>query len=47
MPGIAWISPGPVDLPDDALGFRACLTLRDPDGHSLRLVSAGEHGPGM
>ena len=41
-PGVSVISPGPVDLPDDALGFRRGLLIRDPDGHALRLVAAGE-----
>ena len=32
------ISPGPVDLPDTALGFRRGVLVRDPDGHAVQLV---------
>lgn len=32
------ISPGLVALPDDALGFRRGLLVRDPDGHAVQLV---------
>jgi len=33
-----FVSPGVVGLPDDTLGFRQGLLVRDPDGHALRLV---------
>jgi catechol 2,3-dioxygenase-like lactoylglutathione lyase family enzyme len=32
------ISPGAVTLPDDTLGFRKGLLLRDPDGHAMEVV---------
>jgi catechol 2,3-dioxygenase-like lactoylglutathione lyase family enzyme len=32
------LSPGPVELPDTALGFRRGLRVRDPDGHVVQLV---------
>jgi catechol 2,3-dioxygenase-like lactoylglutathione lyase family enzyme len=32
------ISPGPVELPDTALGFRRGLLVRDPDGHVVQLI---------
>ena len=32
------VSPGPVRLPDAALGFGSGLTVRDPDGHVMRLI---------
>jgi catechol 2,3-dioxygenase-like lactoylglutathione lyase family enzyme len=38
--GAALLSPGPVDLPDAALGFRRGALLTDPDGHVLRLRDA-------
>jgi catechol 2,3-dioxygenase-like lactoylglutathione lyase family enzyme/glycerol uptake facilitator-like aquaporin len=34
----AQVSPGPVDLPDATLGFSGGLTVRDPDGHVMRLI---------
>ncbi len=34
----AFVSPGPVTLPDRTLGFLRGLTARDPDGHVLRLI---------
>lgn len=34
----AWVSPGVVALPDDSLGFRAGVSLRDPTGHTVQLV---------
>jgi catechol 2,3-dioxygenase-like lactoylglutathione lyase family enzyme len=35
----AWfVSPGPVALPDAALGFRRGVLVRDPDGHALQLT---------
>ena len=34
----ALVSPGPVSLPDNALGFGRGLTVRDPDGHVMRLI---------
>jgi hypothetical protein len=33
-----WVSPGAVRLPDAALGFRAGVTVRDPDGHAMQLI---------
>ncbi len=41
-PGVSFVSPGPVDLPGDALGFRRGLLIRDPDGHAIRLATSGE-----
>jgi catechol 2,3-dioxygenase-like lactoylglutathione lyase family enzyme len=35
---VAFVSPGVVTLPDAALGFRAGVTVRDPDGHVMQLV---------
>jgi glycerol uptake facilitator-like aquaporin/catechol 2,3-dioxygenase-like lactoylglutathione lyase family enzyme len=35
---VPFVSPGPVSLPDGALGFGSGLTVRDPDGHALRLI---------
>jgi catechol 2,3-dioxygenase-like lactoylglutathione lyase family enzyme len=32
-----FISPGPVDVPDEEAGFDAGLMARDPDGHALML----------
>ena len=32
------ISPGPVELPDTALGFERGVRVRDPDGHVVQLV---------
>ena len=32
------ISPGPVGLPDTALGFERGVRVRDPDGHVIQLV---------
>jgi len=32
------ISPGPVEIPDTAVGFRRGLRVRDPDGHVVQLV---------
>ncbi|HYN90922.1 MAG TPA: VOC family protein [Thermoleophilaceae bacterium] len=37
-PAANWVSPGEVALPADEAGFRRGLTLRDPDGHALRLT---------
>ena len=36
--GGAWVSPGAVAPPEPALGFRRGLSVRDPDGHAMRLV---------
>ncbi len=33
-----FVSPGPVMLPDTALGFRSGLLVRDPDGHAMEVV---------
>jgi hypothetical protein len=32
------VSPGPVPLPDGALGIEAGFLVRDPDGHALRVT---------
>lgn len=37
-PASAFVSPGEVALPAGEAGFRRGLTVRDPDGHALRLV---------
>jgi len=37
-PVAAYVSPGDVELPADEFGFRRGLSVRDPDGHALRLV---------
>ena len=34
----ALISPGVVALPDERLGFRKGLLVRDPDGHAVQLI---------
>ncbi|HKT60445.1 MAG TPA: VOC family protein [Gemmatimonadales bacterium] len=34
------VSPGPVELPDTALGFQRGLMVRDPDGHAVQLIQA-------
>ena len=36
---VAWLSPGVVLIADGALGFRAGLSVPDPDGHALQLRS--------
>jgi catechol 2,3-dioxygenase-like lactoylglutathione lyase family enzyme len=36
-----FVSPGTVGLPEPALGFRAGLTVRDPDGHAIQLAAGG------
>jgi hypothetical protein len=33
-----FVSPGVVTLPDEVLGFARGITVRDPDGHVMRLV---------
>jgi catechol 2,3-dioxygenase-like lactoylglutathione lyase family enzyme len=33
-----FVSPGPLALPDGALGFRQGMLVRDPDGHALQLT---------
>ncbi len=35
---VALVSPGPIDLSSQSLGFRAAALTRDPDGHGMRLV---------
>ena len=35
---LALVSPGPVDVRNAALGFRAGALARDPDGHGVRFV---------
>jgi catechol 2,3-dioxygenase-like lactoylglutathione lyase family enzyme len=42
--GAGFVSPGVVELPDRALGFRGALLVRDPDGHALRIAAAAEEG---
>jgi len=37
-PAATFVSPGDVALPGHETGFRRGLTLRDPDGHALRLA---------
>jgi catechol 2,3-dioxygenase-like lactoylglutathione lyase family enzyme len=37
LAGGGWISPGPVALPGDPLGFARAMLIADPDGHALRL----------
>ena len=34
----AFVSPGPVNLPDASLGFTQGMIIRDPDGHAMRIV---------
>jgi catechol 2,3-dioxygenase-like lactoylglutathione lyase family enzyme len=34
------LSPAPVELPDDALGFTTGILARDPDGHVVQLVES-------
>jgi catechol 2,3-dioxygenase-like lactoylglutathione lyase family enzyme len=36
--GATFVSPGPVALPDDRLGFTQGLIVRDPDGHAMEVV---------
>jgi catechol 2,3-dioxygenase-like lactoylglutathione lyase family enzyme len=36
--GAAFVSPGPVRLPDSDLGFDRAFRARDPDGHALQLA---------
>ena len=36
----AFVSPGLVTLPDDALGFSRGAVLRDRDGHDLAITDA-------
>jgi catechol 2,3-dioxygenase-like lactoylglutathione lyase family enzyme len=33
-----FVSPGVIEIPDKALGFRKGFLARDPDGHALRLI---------
>ena len=37
--GSAFVSPGPVKLPDGHLGFTRAFLARDPDGHALQLAA--------
>jgi catechol 2,3-dioxygenase-like lactoylglutathione lyase family enzyme len=37
-----WVSPGAVELPADALGFRRGLVAADPDGHALRIAESNQ-----
>jgi len=34
----AFVSAGAVELPDDKVGFRKAVTVRDPDGHAIQIV---------
>jgi hypothetical protein len=34
------LSPGPVELPDTALGFKRGVLVRDPDGHVVQLAES-------
>jgi len=36
--GYEWVSPGTVTLNDRTLGFTKAATIKDPDGHFIRLV---------
>jgi catechol 2,3-dioxygenase-like lactoylglutathione lyase family enzyme len=38
--GASRVSPGPVEIPDETLGFRTGALLRDRDGHALRVVNS-------
>jgi catechol 2,3-dioxygenase-like lactoylglutathione lyase family enzyme len=38
----AFDSPGDVELPDGALGFREALVAADPDGHRVRCIEAAK-----
>ncbi len=38
----AFGSPGPVRLPDAALGFQAGFLVRDPDGHVMQVIHHGD-----
>ena len=42
--GGAWVSPGAVAPPESVLGFRRGLSVRDPDGHAMRLVQPRSTG---
>ena len=35
---VSLVSPGPIEVPEVALGFTAGALVRDPDGHGLRLI---------
>ena len=35
---LALVSPGPIDLGETTIGFRAGTLARDPDGHGVRFV---------
>jgi catechol 2,3-dioxygenase-like lactoylglutathione lyase family enzyme len=37
-PAARLVSPGPVMMPDQQLGFRTAMIARDPDGHAIRLI---------
>ncbi|HEX4823894.1 MAG TPA: VOC family protein [Candidatus Polarisedimenticolaceae bacterium] len=39
--GYEWVSPGAVALSDRALGLAKAATIKDPDGHFIRLVQEG------
>jgi catechol 2,3-dioxygenase-like lactoylglutathione lyase family enzyme len=40
--GAAFVSPGIVDMPDDALALGRALMVRSPDGHALLLVERSQ-----
>jgi catechol 2,3-dioxygenase-like lactoylglutathione lyase family enzyme len=39
--GYAWVSPGVVGMDDPGAGFTKAATLKDPDGHFIRLIEKG------
>ena len=39
--GYEWVSPGAVAIRDRELGFMKAATVKDPDGHFIRLVQEG------
>ena len=39
--GYEWVSPGAVAMSDRSLGFTKAATVKDPDGHFIRLVQEG------
>src|SRR6266496_4144265 len=38
--GLGWISPGPISVAEQQLGFSRALLARDPDGHVVQLSVA-------
>lgn len=35
---VSWVSPGTVEIPEERLGFKRGLLVRDPDGHAMKLI---------